>query len=139
MKKYIVWCILGIAALLALLSGIFFNLVSTTGYLTGNPYNVGVTILAIIAAIVIAGSIFSNALGVKIAMLLQVAGAALLAVCFVMMLMDKANFLGDSFIPMDRPAEFHNGIALTYTSLIFLAVSALLTGVSAFIGNPEKK
>ena len=37
MKKYIVWGILGVAALLALLSGIFFNVVSTTGYLTGNP------------------------------------------------------------------------------------------------------
>ena len=39
MKKYIVCGILGIAALLALLSGIVFNVVSTTGYLTGSPYN----------------------------------------------------------------------------------------------------
>lgn len=139
MKKYIVWGILGVAALLALLSGIFFNVVSTTGYLTGNPYNVGVTVLAILAAVLLAGSVFTRFLGVKIAMLLQVVAAALLAVTFVMMLMDKANFLGDSFIPMERPAEFHSGIALTYTSLIFLAVSALFTSVAAFIGNPEKK
>ena len=139
MKKYIVWGILGVAALLALLSGIFFNVVSTTGYLTGNPYNVGVTVLAILAAVLLAGSVFTRFLGVKIAMLLQVVAAALLAVAFVMMLMDKANFLGDSFIPMERPAEFHSGIALTYTSLIFLAVSALFTSVAAFIGNPEKK
>ena len=139
MKKYIVWGILGVAALLALLSGIFFNVVSTTGYLTGNPYNVGVTVLAILAAVLLAGSIFTRFLGVKIAMLLQVVAAALLAVAFVMMLMDKANFLGDSFIPMERPAEFHSGIALTYTSLIFLAVSALFTSVAAFIGNPEKR
>ncbi|MBQ7244270.1 MAG: hypothetical protein IJS52_08755 [Bacilli bacterium] len=139
MKKYIVCGILGIAALLALLSGIFFNVVSTTGYLTGSPYNVGVTVLAILAAVLLAGSMFTRFLGVKIAMLLQVVAAALLAVAFVMMLMDKANFLGDSFIPMERPAEFHSGIALTYTSLIFLAVSALFTSVAAFIGNPEKK
>ena len=139
MKKYIVWGILGVAALLALLSGIFFNVVSTTGYLTGNPYNVGVTVLAVLAAVLLAGSVFTRFLGVKIAMLLQVVAAALLAVTFVMMLMDKANFLGDSFIPMERPAEFHSGIALTYTSLIFLAVSALFTSVAAFIGNPEKK
>ena len=45
----------------------------------------------------------------------------------------------DLFIPMERPAELHSGIALTYTSLIFLAVSALFTSVAAFIGNPEKK
>lgn len=139
MKKYIVWGILGVAALLALLSGIFFNVVSTTGYLTGNPYNVGVTVLAILAAVLLLGSVFTRFLGVKIAMLLQVVATALLAVCFVMMLLDKANFLGDSFIPMERPAEFHSGIALTYTSLIFLAVSALFTSVAAFIGNPEKK
>ena len=139
MKKFIVWGILGAAALLALLSGIFFNVVSTTGYLTGNPYNVGVTVFAIIAALVLAGSIFTRFIGVKIAMALQVVASALLAVCFVMMLMDKANFLGDSFIPMARPAEFHSGIALTYTSLVFLAVSAILTGVAAMIGNPETK
>lgn len=138
MKKIVVWGILCIAVLLALLSGIFFNVVSTTGYLAGNPYNVAVTVLAIIAALVLCASIFSPFFGVKLAMLLQVVGVALLAACFVMMLMDKANFLGDSFIPMERPAEFHSGIALTYTSLIFLGISAILTAVAAFIGNPEK-
>ena len=139
MKKFVNIGLLGIAAIAALLSGIFFNVVSTTGYLAGNPYNVGVTVMCIIAAVIICASAISRFFGEKIAMALQIVAVILLAVGFVLMLMDKANFLGDSFIPMERPAEFTNGINLTYASLILLAVSAVFLAANGFVGNPDRK
>ena len=137
-KNIINYALLGVSAIVALLAGIFFNVVSTTGYLAGNPYNVGVTVLCVLGAVIICGSSLSKVIGMKISMLLQVIAAIMLAFAFVLMLMDKANFIGDSFIPMERTASFHNGIAMTYVSLVFLGVSELVLAANAFLGNPEK-
>lgn len=139
MKKYINLVLLALSAIIAVVSGILFNVVSTTGFLAGQTYNVGVTVMAIVAGVLIGISIFSRFFGEKVAMLLQLAGVVLLAICFVQMLMDKAGFLGDAFIPMERTSDFHAGIAMTYASLIMLGVSAIVLAAAAFVGNNEKK
>ena len=139
MKKYINAIALIIAFVAVLVSGIMFNLVSTTGYLSGKTYNVAVTVMAIIAAALILISVFSRFFGEKVSMLLQLGAVVLLAICFVQMLMDKASFLGDAFIPMERTSEFHNAIGMTYASIILLAVSAVFLAVAAFVGNSERK
>ena len=139
MKKYINLVLLAVSAIIAVVSGILFNVVSTTGFLAGQTYNVGVTVMAIVAGVLIGISIFSRFFGEKVAMLLQLAGVVLLAICFVQMLMDKAGFLGDAFIPMERTSDFRAGIAMTYASLILLGVSAIVLAAAAFVGNNEKK
>ena len=138
MKKFIYPGLLCLSVIAALVSGILFFVVSTTGYLTGSTFNFAVGILLIVAAVLIAGSSLSKWVGGKLAIVLQLVAAVVLALALAFFIHDKADFIGDSFIPMQRADAFYGALGVTYSSIVFLVISVIALAVAGFIGQPEE-
>ena len=126
-----------LALIFGLIGGIMFIVTATTGYLAGTSYNVMVFVYALLGVVAICGGICLNAYQPKFGTFLYVVAAVLLSVAFMEALRDRIDFIGDSFIPMERPAEFHSAISATITSMVFIVVPVLLLAIGCFV--PEIK
>lgn len=138
MKKYLYLGLLSLSGLCALVASIMFVVVSRAGYLAGNPFNIAVIILGIIAALGVVLTGFTKIIKPKVGMIIQIICALLLTTSFVFLLNDKASFIGDSFIPMQRSDAFYSSLGVTYASIILLALSIIVLAITAFIGAKEE-
>lgn len=122
-----------LAIILALVGGIIFLVTATSGYLKGNTYNIVVFVFALLGILFIIGSVLVDIKFPKFGVLLLIVASLFLSLAFANGVLDRVNFIGDSFIPMDYPASFYAALGATYACLILFVVSAAILAVSCFI------
>jgi hypothetical protein len=122
-----------VAAILVLIAGIMFLATATTGYLTGRTYNVAVFWLALLAVLLILGGIALDKIYPRIGSVLLIIAGAIITLVVVLAVIDRANFIGDSFIPMDYPADFYIAIHQTISVFVLAIVGVVILAVTRFI------
>ena len=126
-----------VAVILSLVGGIMFLVTATSGYLKGNVYDVSVFVFALLGALVVCGSAFLDLKFPKFGGFLLLVAGLFLSLALVNGILDRVNFIGDSFIPMDYPEAFYSALNATYASLILIGVSVIVVAVSCFIPEIE--
>lgn len=122
-----------LAFVLALIGAIMFLATAKSGYLAGSTYDKSVFVLGLIGALVILAAICVDAKFKRITPYVLILGALLVTLSFVNGILDRVNFIGDSFIPMTYPDSFYSALSATYSSFILSGVAIVLVAVSLFI------
>ena len=118
---------------LALIAGIIYLVTATSGYLAGIPYDATVFVFALLAILFVVCSALLSVKLPKIGPFLLLVSGLFLSLALVNGILDRAKFIGDSFIPMDYPAQFYSALSGTYASLVMLGVGVIVLAISCFI------
>ena len=117
----------------ALIAGIIYLTTATTWYLQGNVFDPLVFVFALLSIVVVVASAIVDLKFPKFGSFLLLIAALFLALSLTRGILDRVNFIGDSFIPMDYPPQFYQALNGTYTSLVMFGVAIIVLAVSCFI------